>query len=138
MFDSSPQVGPCLAEMSNRDPSLRHLGGIHPVLRPYAAAVVNDLREAGYPAVIVSGRRSQADQDRLYAQGRTAPGPVVTWTRNSYHVHGRAFDVAWLVDDRVTWDVPASWWRALGDVGEGYGFRWGGRWKSPDRPHLEY
>lgn len=39
------------------------------------------------------GKRDQAQQDRLYAQGRTAPGPVVTWTRDSDHLRGGAIDL---------------------------------------------
>lgn len=39
------------------------------------------------------GKRSQAEQDALYAQGRTAPGPVVTWTRDSDHLRGVAIDL---------------------------------------------
>jgi hypothetical protein len=39
------------------------------------------------------GRRSQSEQDRLYAQGRTAPGNVVTYTRSSDHLDGRAIDL---------------------------------------------
>lgn len=39
------------------------------------------------------GKRSQEEQDRLYAQGRTAPGPIVTWTRNSDHLRGVAIDL---------------------------------------------
>jgi hypothetical protein len=37
--------------------------------------------------------RSPQQQLALYAQGRTAPGPVVTGTTNSNHITGRALDV---------------------------------------------
>ncbi len=42
---------------------------------------------------IISGNRTQKEQDELYAQGRTKPGRIVTWTRNSRHIGGRAFDL---------------------------------------------
>lgn len=44
---------------------------------------------------IISGTRSYAEQDRLFAQGRTAPGRVVTAARGgqSNHNFGIAFDV---------------------------------------------
>lgn len=35
---------------------------------------------------VIQARRTQAEQDALYAQGRTVPGPIVTWTRNSNHL----------------------------------------------------
>ena len=38
--------------------------------------------------------RSIERQKALYDQGRTRPGPVVTWTMNSKHLRGMAFDVA--------------------------------------------
>ncbi len=37
--------------------------------------------------------RSPQQQAALYAQGRTAPGPIVTGTTNSNHITGRALDV---------------------------------------------
>jgi peptidoglycan L-alanyl-D-glutamate endopeptidase CwlK len=44
------------------------------------------------PFAVVSGNRTQAQQDHLYAQGRTRPGMVITWTRNSNHIGGAAID----------------------------------------------
>jgi peptidoglycan L-alanyl-D-glutamate endopeptidase CwlK len=44
------------------------------------------------PFAVVSGNRTQAQQDYLYAQGRTRPGLVITWTRNSNHMGGGAID----------------------------------------------
>jgi peptidoglycan L-alanyl-D-glutamate endopeptidase CwlK len=44
------------------------------------------------PFAVVSGNRTQAQQDYLYAQGRTRPGLIVTWTRNSNHMGGGAID----------------------------------------------
>ncbi len=42
---------------------------------------------------VVEGYRTPERQQQLYAQGRSAPGPVVTWTRNSLHSAGSAADV---------------------------------------------
>ena len=39
------------------------------------------------------GYRSPERQRKLYAQGRTAPGPVVTWTLRSIHSKRLAFDL---------------------------------------------
>jgi peptidoglycan L-alanyl-D-glutamate endopeptidase CwlK len=44
------------------------------------------------PFAVVSGNRTQKQQDYLYAQGRTRPGMVITWTRNSNHIGGAAID----------------------------------------------
>lgn len=42
----------------------------------------------------LGGNRSQKNQDDLYAQGRNGnPGKIVTWTRKSKHIGGRAIDI---------------------------------------------
>lgn len=49
--------------------------------------------EYGLEIDVVEGFRSQGRQEALFAQGRTAPGNVVTWTTNSLHTVGAAADV---------------------------------------------
>ncbi|MFO7260934.1 MAG: hypothetical protein DIU52_007245 [bacterium] len=63
--------------------------------------------EFGHRVEVVEGYRDQARQDMLYAQGRTMPGPVVTWTRNSLHTVGRAADV--IIDG--SYDNPEAYER---------------------------
>ena len=48
----------------------------------------------------MGGNRSQAEQDALYAKGRTAPGVIVTKTRNSRHIGGGAIDLWPLVNGK--------------------------------------
>jgi hypothetical protein len=48
---------------------------------------------SGHDVEVAEAGRSQDRQDYLFAQGRTRPGPVVTWTRHSEHTRGRAVDV---------------------------------------------
>lgn len=52
---------------------------------------------------VVQGVRTQAEQDALYEQGRTKPGPIVTWTRNSKHIGGNAVDLAAFVNGSISW-----------------------------------
>ena len=47
----------------------------------------------GLDVGIASGGRTQQEQDDIYAQGRTKPGKIVTWTRNSKHIGGNALDL---------------------------------------------
>ena len=49
--------------------------------------------EKGIDVAMAEGARDQARQEELYAQGRTKPGPIVTWTKNSKHKDGNAMDV---------------------------------------------
>ena len=92
--------------------------------------------ERGVPAYIREGRRSYARQLALYAQGRTTPGRIVTQTLNSKHRLGRAVDIAfWGYRDE---QVPLEVWKALGAIGEAYGLKWGGRFKTlKDYVHFE-
>jgi peptidoglycan L-alanyl-D-glutamate endopeptidase CwlK len=73
------------------------------------------------PFAVVSGNRTQAQQDYLYAQGRTRPGMVITWTRNSNHMGGAAIDFS-AVDTKGnptnhlkhTWN--AGYYKPIADV----------------------
>ena len=55
-------------------------------------------QEAGqalpFDVIVVEGVRTIQRQQDLYAQGRTKPGKVVTWTMNSKHIDGLAVDLA--------------------------------------------
>ncbi len=62
-------------------------------------------REYGHRVELVEGYRSPERQQAIFAQGRTQPGPVATWTRDSLHTQGRAADL----------QVDGSW-----DHAEGY------------------
>ena len=113
------------------------------VQEKYAAFAVR-MAETGIPFMLTCTSRTQEEQDALYAQGRTRPGPKVTWTRKSKHIEGRAFDIAILRDGKPCWDVKADVngdavpdYDQAGEIGESVGLRWGGRFKSPDRPHYE-
>ena len=68
--------------------------GVSAELREKLGRVIERMREEfGHEVSVVETTRSQERQDALFAQGRTAPGPVVTWTRHSQHTLGRAADV---------------------------------------------
>ncbi len=80
---------------TDRVPAPAHdVTALDPELQERLTRIVDRMRdEFGYDVEIVETTRSQARQDQLFAQGRTRPGPVVTWTRSSQHTLGRAVDV---------------------------------------------
>jgi peptidoglycan L-alanyl-D-glutamate endopeptidase CwlK len=108
---------------------------------------------AGFTVKIIAGTRTYAEQDALYAQGRTTPGPIVTNAAGGYSNHnfGIAFDLGIFnpdgkyIDDLP--DVPGSGWteanvshsyRTLAPIGRSLGLEWGGDWLSiDDEPHYE-
>lgn len=101
---------------------------------PWLTEFLSQMDELGLPMKAAEVRRSAARQKELYAQGRTKPGPVVTWTTRSKHLVGEAFDVdfveASLNDDAEAWDLA-------GEVGVGLGLHWGGDWDVQDLRHFE-
>lgn len=107
------------------DQTLAKIQTLTPMVADAAYRFISAARLDGAPVVVTEGYRTQARQDSLYAQGRTRPGAIVTWTRTSLHTAGRAFDVAWFANGSVTWSVPRTWWDYMGALAPRYGLRWG-------------
>jgi len=121
--------------------SARYLAGLHDSIRVLAEALLAGAQVQGIRLALVSGYRSSEEQDLIYAQGRTRPGPMVTDVRGgqSWHNFGLAFDVAVLnAADQATWPNDPNLWTRIGVMGESLGLKWGGRFPAPDRPHFEY
>lgn len=76
---------------------------LHPLLRDEAGAIYSDICErlTGRVACRFSHTlRTNAEQNELYAKGRTKPGSIVTYAKGgqSYHNFGLAVDIVLLVD----------------------------------------
>ena len=68
---------------------MRDITLCHPRLQALTAQLVDKCVGAGLPIKIGESFRSVAEQDALYAQGRTQPGSIVTNARgSSYSSHG--------------------------------------------------
>ena len=83
--------------------------------------------------------RTFDEQHALYAKGRELPGARVTNAPAgmSWHNYGRAFDICFTVG--VPYPPDDALWIRVGEIGEGLGLEWGGRWKSfPDKPHFQF
>lgn len=98
----------------------------------------------GCDYVMISGNRSYADQDELYAQGRTQPGKIVTKARGGYSNHnfGIAGDFgvfrgkAYLDGSDAT--LAAKVHKACSVHAKACGLAWGGTWTGfTDLPHYE-
>lgn len=131
--------------------SLSNLTGVHPLL---IAVVVRALKISEVDFKIIEGLRTQDRQAELYAQGRTKPGNVVTWTLNSNHFinqktgYGHAIDILpapydW--KDLANFDKAAkAMMQAADEIG--VTVRWGSDWDmdgnhrergESDSPHFE-
>ena len=84
---------------------------------------------------VYSAYRSKTEQLKLYAQGRTAPGKIVTYVKHSKHNDGRAVDICVIKNGKADWR-PESYFR-LGEIAEELGLAWGGSWKMRDYGHFE-
>ena len=103
----------------------RKLDDLVPECRDKAILFLEKTKEEGYSVLIIGTLRTQAEQDALYAQGRTTPGDIVTWTHHSKHCEGKAFDVVLLVNGKINWHAPD--YTPLGVIAEGIGLTWGAR-----------
>ncbi|WP_106768628.1 M15 family metallopeptidase [Paenibacillus faecalis] len=122
--------------------------GIHPVVLDQKNKLVAQTRELGIKIIITDGYRSNEEQERLYKQGRSAKGDIVTNARagESMHNYGLAIDFALRLNDgSVIWDLEydgngngKSDWMEVVAVAKDLGFQWGGDWTNfPDYPHLQ-
>lgn len=90
-------------------------------------------------AKIISGTRTFEEQDRLFEQGRTTPGPIVTRARGgqSNHNFSIAWDVGIFTNGRYLEDSPL--YELVGSVAKAQGLEWGGSWLTiQDKPHVEW
>jgi peptidoglycan L-alanyl-D-glutamate endopeptidase CwlK len=99
--------------------------------------------EFGCDYVIISGQRTWAEQDALYAQGRYKPGRVVTKARggHSNHNYGVAFDCGVFQGGRYLDDadphLASRVHLACAKVAAEHGLAWGGLWTFRDEPHYQ-
>jgi hypothetical protein len=93
----------------------------------------------GWEPFITDGYRSLTEQAKLYAQGRTQPGKIVTYAKpgESPHNYGLAVDLAWRKKPgEAFWKV--SLYKKLAPIARDLGFTWGGDWaRFKDNPHFE-
>ena len=132
---------------SNR--SKQRLMGVHPKL---VHVVERALELSPVDFMVVEGFRTLARQQELYAQGRTTPGKIVTWTMNSKHLTGNAVDIAPVdATGKVLWEdtqafdqMAAAMFAAAKELG--IPIRWGHDWDQDgiprergetDGPHFE-
>lgn len=117
-------------------PSLKNLRGVHPDL---AAVVHRAIQITTQDFSVLQSVRTQAEQNEKYAQGRTKPGPVVTWTLRSKHIPG-ADGYSHAVDlFPGDWNTPAKFDAVakamLAAASElGVPIRWGADWDRDGKP----
>lgn len=122
---------------------------------PLQRAVDIMLAASDVDLTIVSGQRTNAEQAALYAQGRTAPGGIVTYKKPGESKHNAeplslAVDLAPLPGGKLSWaeadykrfgplvDKAQAELLERGLLLPGETLSWGGRWTNfKDWPHVE-
>lgn len=133
-----------LDERSAKNVATLH-GRIKQVFRNWIAECQVLAKIHGYEYKAISGNRSWEDQARIYAQGRTSPGKIVTNAKPGFsnHNYGIAVDMGVFKNgiylDSAKPSEAEAFHRKAAGLAEKYNIEWGGSWKSfKDYPHFEY
>lgn len=128
---------------------MRNIKQLHPELQKKITKLQEICKKNDITIGISECLRTVAEQDALYAKGRTSTGSIVTNCKGSYyssmHQWGIAFDVYLIMDvdgdgktSDDTYNNATKLFDKVGKLGQSIGLEWGGSWKSPvDRPHFQ-
>jgi peptidoglycan L-alanyl-D-glutamate endopeptidase CwlK len=136
--------------------TLERIQLLHPKLRDEALKIYTEICE------VLKGKamcrfaytlRTFAEQDALYAQGRTKPGSIVTNAKAGHSAHnfGTAVDIVLIIDkdgdgkyETASWDVKSDFdgdgksdWQEVVSIFKRYGWEAGIEWKFYDAPHFQ-
>lgn len=109
---------------------------LNPQMRDFADALMRDLKRRGIPLFIHCGLRSDSEQNRLYAAGRSKAR-----AGQSAHNYGCAIDVIHLTKG---WELTQKEWAIIGLIGKEVARKrclkitWGGDWNFYDPAHWEF
>jgi len=136
--------------------TLERIELLAPVVRDEARLIYDEICEALKGRAICRFShtlRTNAEQEALFALGRTKPGKKVTNARagQSFHNYGRAIDIVLLVDrdkngtfESASWETNVDFdgdgradWMEVVAIFKRYGWEWGGDWKFTDMPHFQ-
>lgn len=127
-----------LLERANRK---LNVPGLSPEVARKTRQVIRELQVKGIYVGVAQGFRSYAEQEKLYAQGRTTPGAIVTHARGgqSNHNRGIAVDLFQYSMDgtEAIFNTDANFQQIVQAM-KRQGFSWGGDWVTfQDYPHFE-
>lgn len=127
------------------DVSEARLKDVMPALANRIRQMAQILEGEGTVIRVVQGLRSWKQQDDLYAQGRTAPGKIVTNCPggHSYHCFGMAVDCVPSLNGvdqsfEPDWNAEHPTWKRMIALGIGLGLDSGSTWRTfKDYPHFQ-
>lgn len=122
---------------------MNKLDGLDPDFRAKIERLLSAIHDVtGRKWIVTSGRRTMAEQRAIYAQGRTAPGNVVSNAPagSSAHNFGKAVDLAPLkeVGTEIDWNAKRELWKNMANLATEMGLVAGYNFKTIcDMPHVE-
>jgi peptidoglycan LD-endopeptidase CwlK len=122
------------------DISEQRLSGVHPFLASKIRQLADLLSKEGVTIRVTQGLRTWEEQQRLYDQGRTAPGQIVTDAPPGYswHQFALAVDVVPMMELGPDWNVTHPVWARIVQVGTSLGLDSGATWRTyKDYPHFQ-
>ena len=121
--------------------SSRSLDDLHPAVKLKALAHVAACAAVGIDLLVYCTYRDGEAQNKLYSQGRTTPGSIVTNAKagESLHNYRVAYDCVPLVGGKPAWSDKTLYLQ-VGKLGEDLGLEWAGRWtgKLRETAHFQY
>lgn len=125
----------------------RDLTQLHPLLKTPIADLIILCKQEGVDLLVTCTYRSSEEQDLLYAQSRTAPGPKVTNARGGQSKHNfkidgqpasKAVDFVPVRNGKCVWDNSDPAWQVMGRIARKLGLDWAGDWKRfKEYPHVQ-
>jgi peptidoglycan L-alanyl-D-glutamate endopeptidase CwlK len=120
------------------------LANVDPNLAAKVRTAADQMSTTGTFLLVVSGLRTAAEQNALYAQGRNgAPGHIVTNAKagQSMHNYGLAVDVVPYLSGQsgaLNWNTGTPQFQAMVLALKAQGLMWGGDWVSfKDEDHFQ-
>lgn len=115
------------------------IDNLDPVFAEKVRNLLQYLTNLGEDILLTSGRRTPAEQNALFAQGRTEPGEVITDVSGtgSFHVWGVAIDFVPVTNGQPDYSDDARL-QKIARLAIGMGFEWGFALWGFDKPHLQY
>ena len=120
---------------------MTRLESLEPVFREKIIELLHLTEQAtGRSWSLSDGRRTIAQQNALYAQGRTKPGRVVTNAKGGQSAHnfGLAADLWPMKGKDFDWTANQALFKTMADIARSMGLTPGYYFKSiHDAPHIE-
>lgn len=128
----------------------RSLSDLNPKVAAMASEFITRCKNENIDVIITSTYRDAEAQTALYAIGRTVKGanptakkPMGSTVTNakagqSFHNWRVAFDFVPIVGGKALWSDDDLWTKC-GEIAEGIGLEWAGRWTSfKEFPHCQF